>query len=171
LICRFICAATNDCAKSREQFIQIKRFDEIIVRAGIQTFHAVARLVARGEHQHGSFFDFAKTFQNFPAVHFRQHHVEDDGVVVVIFGLVKSVLAVGRGVHGVAFLAQRLGEAAEQVWLVFDNQDSHVRRSCALFNTTVRRRHSRRRNLKGTLRRRPEYFRQKLKFIFIFTFS
>ena len=66
-----------------------------------------------------------------------QHHVEHDGVVVVTFGVEKAVLAVGGGVHGVAFLAQRLGEAAEQVGFVFDNQDSHVRRGCGWFNTTA----------------------------------
>ena len=56
-----------------------------------------------------------------------QHHVENDGVVVRAFGVEEPVIAVVGGIHGITLLAQRLGEAREQVGFVFDDQDSHVR--------------------------------------------
>ena len=118
-------AAADEGAQAGEQFVEIERLDHVIIRAGVETFDAVARLVARGEHENGSCFDFAEALENFPAVELGQHHIQDDGVVVVALGFVETVLAVGGGVHGVAFLAQRLRDAAKQVRFVFHDQDSH----------------------------------------------
>jgi hypothetical protein len=84
---RLVRAAADDGAEPGENFFKIERLDDVIVRAGVEAFHAVARLVARGEHEHGRFFGFAQALQNFPAVHARQHHVEHDGVVVRAFGV------------------------------------------------------------------------------------
>jgi len=118
-------AAADDGAETGEDFLQIERLHDVIIRAGVEALHAVARLVAGGEHEHGRLFGFAQALEDFPAVHARQHHVEDDGVVVRALGVEETVIAVVGGVHGVTFLAQRLGEAREQIGFVFDNQDSH----------------------------------------------
>lgn len=55
----------------------------------------------------------------------RKHDVEDDGVVVGSLGFEESVVAIGGGVHGVAFLTQRFGEVVLQPGFIFDNEDSH----------------------------------------------
>ena len=100
--------AADEGAQPRQQFRQLEGFDEVIVRAGVQAPHAVANGIARGEHQHGGLLGLAQPPQQFPAVHARQHDVEDDGVVVVALGLVEALLAVRGAVHGVAVLAQGL---------------------------------------------------------------
>ena len=47
--------ASNERPQPREQFVQVERFDEVIIRAGIQAAHALANRIARGEHEHRSF--------------------------------------------------------------------------------------------------------------------
>ena len=125
----FIGAAADDGAKTGEQLFKVERFDDVIIRTGVQPAHAVAHLVARGEHQHRRFFGFAETLEDFPAVQSRQHHVQHNGVVVRAFGAEKTVVTGGGGVHGITFLAQCLCQAGEQIRFIFNNENSHVCRA------------------------------------------
>ena len=105
----------------REQFRQIERLDHVIVRARVQPAHAVLGLVARRQHQDRRFFGLAQLAQNLPAVHFGQHHVQHHRVVIVILRVEQPRFALGRRVHGVTLLLQGLGQAVEQIRLIFHN--------------------------------------------------
>ena len=68
----------------------------------------------------------AEALEDGPAVEPWEHDVEHEGVVVPALGFVQAVLAVRGRIHRIPFLAQRLGQAREQVGFVFDDQDSHA---------------------------------------------
>jgi len=59
------------------------------------------------------------------AVPLGQHHVEDHRVVVGGPGLKHGGIAVARHVHGVALLAQPLGQHVSGGGFVFNEQDAH----------------------------------------------
>jgi hypothetical protein len=75
----------------------------------------------------GVCFFFAQPLEHFPSIHAGQHHIEQHCIVIVNVRLVEAVLARFSGIHGVAFLAQALGEVAKQTGLVFNDQNSHRR--------------------------------------------
>ena len=70
---------------------------------------------------------FAEPLQHFPSVEAREHHVQNDGVVIIALGLVETIVTRVGHIDSIAFLAQGLGEVAEKARLVFDDQDSHRR--------------------------------------------
>ena len=67
----------------------------------------------------------AQAATHFEPVEARQHHVEDDGVVVVLGGEPQAVGPVEGDVDRVALLAQATFEEGRHPRLVLDDQDSH----------------------------------------------
>ena len=62
----------------------------------------------------GVFFSARSRREHFPAIEARQHHIQQDGVVVLLARLEQAVLAIAGRVHGIVLLAQRRGQAAEE---------------------------------------------------------
>ena len=56
----------------------------------------------------------------------RQHHIEDDGVVVGDRRLIHGLVAVADDIDGVGFLAESLREHLRRPRLIFDEQNSHL---------------------------------------------
>src|SRR5690349_2738478 len=88
--------ATRERAYACEQFDERKRFDEVVVGAEFETAHAVVDVVAGGEKEHGGGARGAQRFHDGPAVHPREHYVEDDDVVVLLLRENQAVGAVVR---------------------------------------------------------------------------
>jgi len=90
---------------TRGQFRQGKRFEQIIVGAGLEALQPVIQLVASGEHDHRCVAAgvFTQAFAQGVAIDARQHDVEHDQVVVLGGGQVQARQTVLRTVHGVAF--------------------------------------------------------------------
>ena len=80
-----------------------KGLHEVVVRAKLQSTHAVGNGVSRGEKKDRCLSSAcAQLFQDAPAVKNRQHHVQDDEVVVTLHREVEAILAIGGGIRDVA---------------------------------------------------------------------
>ena len=66
-------------AKTSQKFGQIEWFDQVIVRAGIETTDTVSGSISRGEHQDGSSLLFSHPLEHFPAIEARKDEIERDG--------------------------------------------------------------------------------------------
>ena len=124
---RCLVGAPAEGAQAGEQFAEVERLGQVVVGAGIEPSDAGFDVVHRGEHQNRH----RRTgLTDLPADHQpiaqRQHHVEDDGVVVVNAGLVARGNTVADDVDGVRLLAQPFGDHPRRVRLVFDEEYSHV---------------------------------------------
>ena len=78
-----LAAAADQRAQPRQQLAEVERLDQIVVGAAVEPLDARLDRVARGQHQdrHGA-ARLANRAADREAVAPRQHHVEDDGVVV-----------------------------------------------------------------------------------------
>ena len=112
-------------AQARGQFAQVEGFRQVVVGTKIQTAHLVADPAARGQDQHGGAPLLAQPAQHLEAIQDGQHEIEHDGVVVGFEGLEEPLLAIGRLVHGMPLLAQRLCQRAKQVRFILDNEQPH----------------------------------------------
>ena len=118
---RRLAAAAVERAQPGQQLAEVERLGQIVVGAGVEPGDARLDVVHRGEHQdrHGR-----PCLPDLPAdrksIAQRQHHVEDDGVVVVNAGFVAGRDPVTDDVDGVRLLAQPLGNHPGRVRLVFD---------------------------------------------------
>src|SRR5262245_8706902 len=107
--------------QARQQFMEIERLDQVIVRARVETRDAIRRRVARRQHQDRESQTFrAQLAADFEAVLERQHDVENDQVVIVDARLIKGGLAIRRHIYGITLLAQPLRQHLRRVRLVFD---------------------------------------------------
>ena len=119
-------AAADQRAQPCQQFAEIVRLDEVIVRAAVEARDARIDRVARGEHQnrHGR-PRRANGAAHGQSAFDRKHHVQNDRVVVVGRRLEERRLAVRGDVHGVRLLAQPLGQHSRGVRFVFHQQQAH----------------------------------------------
>ncbi|MNT14303.1 hypothetical protein D3C72_1493010 [compost metagenome] len=63
--------------------------------------------------------------EHLPAVHARQHHVQNQQIVPALQRQMQPFLAVMRQIHGKARLPQALAQVLASLDLVFDNQNLH----------------------------------------------
>src|SRR5262249_31319229 len=130
--------APQEGANSRQQFFKLERLDQIVVSAAVQTFDAVVNRVTRRQHENGR-VDSARTqfAANLIAVFTRQHHVQNDQVVIVYLSLIERRLALRYDVDGVTFLAQPFGHKSGHARFVFDQQNSHSLTPCKTLSATA----------------------------------
>ncbi len=103
-----------------------ERFRQVVVRAGVEPLHAGLDGIARGQHQHGDVgARGAQLAADRQPVASREHHVENDGVVIVLLALLRRGDPVGGDVHGVSGLAQPLRDEPRRGRLVLDQQNPH----------------------------------------------
>ena len=93
-------------ADSRQHFLEMKRFCDIVVGAGVKALHLVAPAVARGEDQnrHRALVA-APGLQHRNAVHLRQADVEHDGVIGFAVAEEMPLLAVEGAIDHIAGIA------------------------------------------------------------------
>ena len=109
-----------------DQFFNGKGFGEIVVRAGIQPFHALVHSRASGQNEdRGGHLGVSYGFQDVDAGQAGQHEIEDDQVIVDFRGQVSTLNAVGAYVHRVTFFFQRAANERGDFGFVFDDQDTH----------------------------------------------
>jgi len=71
-------------------------------------------------------YDKLVSIEMIEAVGWRDHDVEDDGVVAGRFGQGLSSLPVGRDVHGVALVLEQLLQQCRELALVLDEEEVHL---------------------------------------------
>jgi hypothetical protein len=125
-------AATRERPQPRGQLGEGEGLGQVVVGAGVQALHPVLHRVTGREHEHRSPDPVgAQAPADLEAVHARQHHVEDDDVVLGRAGHPQRVLALARKVGGQAVGAQAAPDQGGQLQLVFDDQVAHGLQSAA----------------------------------------
>ena len=112
--------ATKECAQPCQQFIEIKRLDEVIIRTGIQTFHFLLRQIAGGEQQNRRhIFSCAHVLQHLDARIFGQVHIQHHRDEGRIHQHVHRRLAVLHPVDAISMLLQRLFKGLTEHRVIF----------------------------------------------------
>ena len=103
-----------------------ERLRQEVVGAGVEGLGLVELAVLGREHDdRRPVAPLPEGGADLVAVHARQHDVEHDGVVVALVGPLQPVRPVEGDVDREAFRLQTAFDAAGQMPLVFDHQDSH----------------------------------------------
>ena len=120
--------APDQRLQSQQEFFELKRLGQIVVRACAKTRGLVGKTVARGQDQHGRIDVVASKFaQQRNAIEPRQSDIEDHRVIRFGFRQMKRVHAVGRDVNGKRGLAQETGDFRAEQLFVLSQQNSHTR--------------------------------------------
>jgi len=102
---------------ARQQFHEGKRFDQIIVRALLQSFDPVIHGIARAEDQDWrDNFAVADLFKDLQAIYVRQAKIENHQIVL---GGVNHLNGIATGVHCVYGIAGTLQSARQKVGNAF----------------------------------------------------
>ena len=116
----------GESAQPREQLLEREGLREVVVRARIKAADPVVDRVTRREHQHrGPDSALAHPAASLEAVHSRQHHVEDDHVVVDRLDHPERLLSAVGQIRRVALLVQATAEELAQLPLVLDYENPH----------------------------------------------
>jgi hypothetical protein len=119
-------ASANERPEPREQLAEVERLHEVVVSAAIEALDpgvdGVTRCHHQDRHQRSGGADRAADGE---AVFDRQHHVEDDGIVVGRARAEEGRLAIGGHINGVRLLAQTLRQHTRGARLVFDQKNAH----------------------------------------------
>ena len=96
-------AAAEERADARQEFDEGEGFDEVIVGALFEAFHAIVEGAAGAEDQdRRPDLAIADLFEDLKAVHIGQHQVENDEVVIGGVDVIERGGAVSGGVDGIA---------------------------------------------------------------------
>ena len=118
--------AAHQRADARQHLLDMEGLGDIVVGAGVDALHLVAPAVARGEDQNGHVAPLAAPgLEHADAVHARQADVEHHRVIGLGLAEIMPLLAVTRGVDGVAGIAEGLAELAVQIGIVLDDENAH----------------------------------------------
>ena len=113
---------------SRQQLRKSKWLHQIVVGAQLQALHPMLDSAKRGEQQdRHAFIGGAQHAHDIPAVHIRQHDVEDQQIVIAGHCQVIAVKAVIGQVDDEAGLGEPFGQVLSGFLLIFDNQNLHGR--------------------------------------------
>lgn len=119
-------AAPGERADPGQQLVELERLGEVVVGSGIEPADHVLHRIARSEHQDRSAATFAPELRgDLKAVLLRQHHVEQDDVVIVYVSQQGGLIAVGRYVHHVALLLQTVVDEPGHLTVIFYDEDLH----------------------------------------------
>jgi hypothetical protein len=109
-----------------DQFRHGKWLRQVIIRAQLQSSHAIFHFAARGEHQSASGnVAGPDSTQHLEAVDSRQTYIEYNQIKWRFKRAVHRSLAVVDRNRGVTGLSQRRGNPARQWKIIFDDKDAH----------------------------------------------
>ena len=112
--------------ESSDQFGEVEGLHQIVVRAGVESFHAVDRRVASGENQYRRQDpDASDQFQRFDAATFGHPPVQHRNVVVVVLEHGRRRLSVTDGVDDIARFAQTSLQDFAKGAVIFGDENSH----------------------------------------------
>ncbi len=120
--------APKQRADARQHFLHVEGLGDIIVGAGIHAGDLVAPPLARGEDQHRHLALVAPPLlEHAQAVLLGKTEIEHHGVVRLGIAEKMPLLAVERGIDGVARIAQSGDELTVEVWIVLDDEKPQSR--------------------------------------------
>lgn len=123
LLCVIFPAAAHERADPREQFLHGKRFGEIVIRAVVESLHAVIHLRFGCQEQHGRRDVLRPHFPQYLEAGFLWHHdIENDAVVSVPPDERERLFAVIGGVHIVILHGQDCHQCVVEVLCIFCKQ-------------------------------------------------
>jgi hypothetical protein len=93
-------------ADARQQLVQVEGLHHIVIGAHIQTLNAVTDGIFGGQDQDRNGSTCAQAAGHFQAIDARQHEVQNHQVRRVVAGNGQTQLAVGGGIHLVAFISE-----------------------------------------------------------------
>ena len=112
-----------------QQLGELERLGEVVVGAAVEAGDLVGHARARRQQQDGQLpAARAQLAQDGEPVAFRQHHVEDEQIVLALERAAESRLPVVRDVDLVVLRFQPALDEARHLLLVLDDQDPH--RAC-----------------------------------------
>ena len=92
-----------------QQLAHVKGLGQIVVRPGVQPPDAVLQLGFGGEQQNGRLTAvFPQAGKDLKPVHFRQHNVQNDPVILPGQGIVVGVLTVVNRVHQIFMICEHV---------------------------------------------------------------
>ena len=114
-------------ADPRQHLLEMERFCDIVVGAGVKTLHLVAPAVARGQDQnrHRALVA-APGFEHGNAVHLRQADVEHDRIIGFAVAEEMPLFAVEGAVDHISGVAQRRGKLTIEIRIVLNDKQAHV---------------------------------------------
>ncbi len=116
----------KDAPQPRSEFLEMKRLGEIVVGTEVESLYAILRRATSGEHQDRCGIPrIAQCAEHGIAVELRKHHIQHDGVEMIVHRQVQTRFTVGDGFHDVPFLFEATLDEARDLAFVFDNQYSH----------------------------------------------
>jgi len=113
-----------------QQFLERERLRQVVVRAEVETTHAILHAVLCGENQHGHFpGPGAKALQHLEPAHLGQAEIEDQQVEFEARNRVIGCGAGGDTVHGVSRIPKAAHQTLGQNRVVLGDQYPHPARS------------------------------------------
>jgi hypothetical protein len=120
-------AAAHKRAQAGEQLSERERLRQVIVGASVETRDSILECTTRGQHQDRRPDPvLAQAAAGLEAVDPRQHHVQDEGVVLGRGGHPERVLSAPGDVDREPLLAQPTAQQGGHLHLVLDDQDAHL---------------------------------------------
>ena len=118
--------APGESAQARQHLAEVERLHEVVVRAGVEAADAVLHVVARGQHQdrHPLLVAAQLTADREPVLA-GEHHVEDDGVVVVGARLRERLVAGHGEIDGIPLALKPALQCPQELRIVLYNKQSH----------------------------------------------
>ena len=118
--------ATQHGAHPAQQFIRVKGLGQIVVRSGVEAGNAVVRFALGGQHHDGGGYFFSpQLLQHLNAIHLGHHHVQNNGIVLLLHGGLVGVKAVVHRFHRKMVLFKKDAQYLGKVLFVLCNQQPH----------------------------------------------
>ncbi len=118
--------ATNQGADPRQQLIQRERFDQIVVRACVESGNAFADGVACGQDQHRRHLLLPpQAYQKMQSIFIRQAKIQHHQTIQAAGEMRFSIPHARDAITDIAFTFQRQHQTLQQQGVIFNNQYLH----------------------------------------------
>src|SRR5712671_4254715 len=118
--------AAKHCAHARQQFANLERLYQIVVRAEIEAVDAVINTVPRGYNDDRKLAaERAKPAQHLSAIRQREPKIEQRYLVGLTLRNVDGGLAIGHPIHRIGCIPKRLLDSRAYHLVVIDQQNPH----------------------------------------------
>jgi len=116
----------NERVQSGDQFLDVKRFHQIIVGTGVETIESFIESAAGGaKNDRDVGAPFPQIAEDAQAVASGQHDVEDHRIVAAGGGQRESLVAVVAEIHDKALRFESFAQKPAELFVVFDHEDFH----------------------------------------------
>ena len=114
-------------AQTSQQFFGMEGLGEIVVGARVEAGDLLRPAVARRQDQHGkALAGLAPALQHRHPVHLGQAEIQHDDIIGFGIAQEMAILAIQRGVHGIAGILKGTPKLAVQVRIVFNDKRTHL---------------------------------------------